>query len=174
VKEQTNVGYVDIENLQPDTLYSFNLSCKGTDEILTRLIQTDYGRPSVPQKITITIISKRLRLSWSSPLLPAGPIHNYRLTIDQNRIIYNLSNDIFSYDTTEDYVYGKEYTFFLEACNKNRQNITVCSNANDGNASISIPQITTAVTPNSSDILSYSICIFISILCFLSVNSIKY
>jgi hypothetical protein len=50
----------------------------------------------------------------------------------------------------------------------------VCSNANDGNASISIPQITTAVTPNSSDILSYSICIFISILCFLSVNSIKY
>ena len=173
MENKTNIGYVNIENLQPDTLYSFNLSCIGTDEIVTRFIQTDYGRPSVPQNITITINFKRLRLSWSSPLLPAGPIHNYRLTIDPNEVIDNLSNDIFSYDTTKDYVYGKEYTFFLQACNKNRRNITVCSDPNDGKASISIQQTTTA-TPNSSDILSYSICIFIFIFCFLSVTSIKY
>ena len=168
----TNIGYVDIENLQPITLYSFTLSCIGTDQIKTRYIQTDYGRPSVPQNITITKNSNRLRISWLPPLTPAGPIHNYRLTINQNRSIDNLPNNIFSYDTTEDYIYDKEYLFIVQACNTDRQNNSVCSNANDGKVSIIIPSTTTIIPsmtttkPNSAGILSYSICTFV----FLSIS----
>jgi hypothetical protein len=169
LESKPNIGHVEIKNLTADTLYSFNLSCVEADKIVTRLFRTDYGRPSVPQNITVVINSKRLRVSWLPSLVPAGPIDKYRLTIVGDKVIDDLSNDTLSYDTTEDYIYGKEYVFMVEACNKNRRNEIPCSNINDGKTSIYIPLTTTTGTPNSSNVLSYSIVVLIFIFYFLSI-----
>lgn len=172
--EKPNIGRVQIDNLQPDTLYSFTLTCEGTEKNITHNIRTDYGRPSAPQNITVILNSKRLRVVWLPPLLPAGPIHNYKLTINQNTVVDNLPNDKLSYDMIEDYVYGMQYTFSLVACNKDRQN-TVCSRPNESQASIFIPTTTTATSePNSSSTLSYSISFLIFIFCFLVSSQMKY
>ncbi|CAF0867197.1 unnamed protein product [Rotaria sordida] len=147
--EKPNIGSADIDDLQPNTLYSFTISCIGTTQIITRYIRTGYGHPSKPHNITIILNSKRLKLSWSPPLLPAGPINNYRLTIDQQPIIDNIPKNQFSYDMTEDYIYGQTHIFFLQACNINRQNHSICSNPNDGNVIFPMP-ITTTLSQEAS------------------------
>ncbi|CAF2178320.1 unnamed protein product [Rotaria magnacalcarata] len=126
-----NIGSATVSDLEPDTLYSFSLTCIGTDGNATRLLRTDYGRPSVPRNITVTLVSKRLRISWLPPAVPNGPIHNYKLTKDRETISDEIPNNESSYDMTKDYVYGETDTFFFSACNINRKNETVCSNPND-------------------------------------------
>ncbi|CAF3379702.1 unnamed protein product [Rotaria socialis] len=127
-----SIGSVSVSDLKPDTLYSFTLTCTGTDDNATRLIRTDYGRPSAPQNITVTLVSERLRISWLAPAVPNGPIHNYKLTKDRETISDKIPNSESSYDMTKDYVYGETDTFFLSACNINGKNDTVCSSPNDG------------------------------------------
>ncbi|CAF0972619.1 unnamed protein product [Rotaria sp. Silwood1] len=142
--DKPNIGAADVDDLQPDTLYSFTLSCVGTDQTMTRYNRTDYGRPSAPQNITVILNSKRLTLFWSPPLKPAGPVNNYRLIIDQSPAIDNIPNSQFSYNMKEDYIYGQKHVFYLLACNINRQNISECSNPNDGETSFIMSMTTTS------------------------------
>ncbi|CAF3181135.1 unnamed protein product [Rotaria sp. Silwood2] len=155
------MGSAFINALQPNTLYSFNLTCVGTDKTVTLNIRTDFGRPLAPQNITVRLNSKRLRIAWSSPFLPAGPISNYKLTIDQQSPIENISNSQLSYDMTEDYVFGQKHEFFLEACNKNRKNDSLCSNPTYGRTIFFMPMpITpaqnTSTSENGSNTLFFS------------------
>ncbi|CAF4374854.1 unnamed protein product, partial [Adineta steineri] len=159
--------------------YSFKLNCTGTDQTETRNIKTDYGRPSPPSDITFTLNSKRLQISWSRPLFPAGPIHNYRLTINTNSPIDNLPHDKLSYDITEDYVDGTEYKIVLDACNVNNKNEAVCSDANEGQAtfimgSTAAPAGETTTKPNSSNIPSYSVAFLLFVFFFLVNNQVTY
>ncbi|CAF4017659.1 unnamed protein product, partial [Rotaria magnacalcarata] len=126
-----NIGSATITHLEADTLYSFTITCIGADGNATRLLRTDYGRPSVPRNITVTLVSKRLRISWLPPAVPKGPIHNYKLTKDRETISDEIPNNESSYDMTKDYVYGKTNTFFFSACNINRKKDTVCSSPNE-------------------------------------------
>ncbi|CAF1036081.1 unnamed protein product [Adineta steineri] len=195
-----NKGYADITNLQPDTLYSFKLQCTGTDQTETRNIKTDYGRPSPPSDITFTLNSKRLQLSWSRPLSPAGPIHKYRLTINTDPTIDNLPHDKLSYDITENYVDGTEYKIVLVACNVNNKNEAVCSDANQGQATFimgstttppagqtttptvpaggtttpTVPAGETTTKPNSSNIPSCSVAFLLFVFFFLVNNQVTY
>ncbi|CAF5062449.1 unnamed protein product, partial [Rotaria sp. Silwood1] len=105
-EDMPNLGYAITDKLQPDTLYSFTLRCVGTNETVTRLIPTDYGTPSVPQNIQVLLASKRLRVSWLPPLVPAGPISNYRLTLNEIHNFVDLPNTQLSYAMTKDYIYG--------------------------------------------------------------------
>ncbi|CAF2825848.1 unnamed protein product [Rotaria sp. Silwood2] len=174
-EETPNISYVLFHNLQPNTLYSFTLTCAGTNETITRYIRTDYGIPSSPKNITVKLNSQRLTLFWSSPIQPAGPIYNYKLTIDAKLTINNIPNNQFSYTITEDFIYGERYLFYLQACNINRQNQSECSNPNDGNATFFMPMTTistqeTSTQENVSCILCSSKFFLILIFCFLLLN----
>ncbi|CAF2824483.1 unnamed protein product [Rotaria sp. Silwood2] len=149
-EETPNISYVLFHNLQPNTLYSFTLTCAGTNETITRYIRTDYGIPSSPKNITVKLNSQRLTLFWSSPIQPAGPIYNYKLTIDAKLTINNIPNNQFSYTITEDFIYGERYLFYLQACNINRQNQSECSNPNDGNATFFMPMTTISTQETST------------------------
>ncbi|CAF1053109.1 unnamed protein product [Adineta steineri] len=198
--DKPNKGYVDITNLQPDTLYSFKLNCTGTDQTETRNIKTDYGRPSPPHDIKFTLNSKRLQISWLRPDVPSGPIHKYRLTINTDPTIDNLPHDKLSYDITEDYVDGTEYKIVLVACNVNNKNIPVCSDANQGQVTFimgstttppagqtttpavpaggtttpTIPAGETTTKSNSSNIPSYSVAFLLFVFFFLVNNQVTY
>ncbi|CAF2978673.1 unnamed protein product [Rotaria sp. Silwood2] len=165
-----NIGFANISDLQSNTLYSYTLSCVGTDQTMTRNFRTDYGRPSAPQNITVKLDSKRLTLFWLPPLKPAGPIHNYKLNIDLQLIIDNIPNNQFSYTMIEDYIYGQKHVFFLQACNIDRQKHSVCSIANDGENSFFMPMTTTSTQENASCILCSSKFFLIFIFCFLLFN----
>ncbi|CAF2825879.1 unnamed protein product [Rotaria sp. Silwood2] len=167
-------GKIEIRNLQQNTLYSFTLSCVGINETITRHIRTDYGFPLVPQNITVKLNSKHLTLFWSLPLIIIGPITNYKLTIDQQPIIDNISNSQFSYTMIEDYIYGHKHVFFLQTCSINRQNIRKCSDPNDGIATFYMPMTTTLAQEtntqkSTSCILSYSKLFLIFIFLFPSI-----
>jgi hypothetical protein len=171
--EKPNKGLVNIENLRSDTLYLFTLSCEGTDETITRNIRTDYGRPSLPENTTVILNLKRLTISWLPPLVPAGPIYSYRLIIDKNPIINDLPNTQFSYEMKEDYVYGTRHTFTVLACNKDRENSTVCSNEDEAEVSFFLQAITTTTT-SSTGILSCSIFFPVLIFSFFLFSQMKY
>ncbi|CAF2203714.1 unnamed protein product [Rotaria magnacalcarata] len=165
-----NIGSATITDLEADTLYSFTITCIGADGNATRLLRTDYGRPSVPRNITVTLVSKRLRISWLPPAVPKGPIHNYKLTKDRETISDEIPNNESSYDMTKDYVYGKTNTFFFSACNINRKKDTVCSSPNEGKVSFFVPASTTlqqtTIHRNASNILCSSRVLAILIFCF--------
>lgn len=156
----SNLGFADVLNLKPNTLYSFTITCVGTVETITRYIRTDYGAPSPPQNMTVTLVSRRLRISWLPPLSFNGPLNNYRLRDANGMIEDNIPTNQFSYDMDKDVVQGQEYTFFLVACNINRLNDSVCSNPNEAQASFllpTVPTISTTTQPgNAAEILSYS------------------
>jgi hypothetical protein len=170
-----SVGSATISDLKPDTLYSFTLTCVGANETVMRDVRTDYGRPSAPQNITVTHVSKRLRISWLPPSEPNGPIHNYKLIKERETISDKIPNSESSYDMTKDYVYGETDTFFLSACNINRKNETPCSNPNDGKVSFFLPSSTTTsqqttTRGNASNILSSSRLLVIFMFCFFLVK----
>ena len=148
--DRLNRGSVDIRNLNPDTSYSFTLSCLGTTQTVTRPIRTDYGRPSGPQNITARLIGQRLRVSWLRPAVPAGPIHSYRFTVDPSPLFTNLSGDALFFDNTEDYVSGTAQTFIIQACNTNKRNVTECSLPNEGRVSFSSSTSPVSVSTPSS------------------------
>ncbi|CAF2178308.1 unnamed protein product [Rotaria magnacalcarata] len=111
-----NIGSATITDLEADTLYSFTITCIGADGNATRLLRTDYGRPSVPRNITVTLVSKRLRISWLPPAVPKGPIHNYKLTKDRETIsdeIPNNESSCFKFDIYETF---KEYPGYRLQC----------------------------------------------------------
>ena len=165
---ESDIGSVTVSSLQPDTLYSFNLTCEGTHEINIREIRIDYGRPSAPQNIAVILNFNRLTVSWSPPLLPAGPINNYRLNIPNQETMDDIPNTQFSYDMKVDYTYGEHYTFFVQACNKNRRNDIICSNPNEGEISfIETTTLGTTTRCNSSEILSCSKLLSIFVFSFL-------
>ena len=164
-------GSVDVKPLQSDTMYSFTLQCDGVTNPETRFIRTDYGRPPPPSDIAANLNGKNVRISWSSPLTPAGPIDTYRLQIGTQQPIDNLPNDKFFYDTTEEYIDGETKVFFVSACRRNLQKESVCSNANEGQVTFFLPATTTArPTPPSSNapnILSHS---FLVLSCLLAMS----
>ncbi|CAF3526925.1 unnamed protein product [Rotaria socialis] len=171
-----NIGSVSVSDLKPDTLYSFTLTCTGTDDNAARLIRTDYGRPSAPQNITVTLVSERLRISWLPPAVPNGPIHNYKLIRDRETISSKIPNSESSYDMTKYYVDRETDTFFLSACNINEKHDTVCSSPNDGEVSFFLPAATTTTSQqtttleNASNIFFSSMVLTILIFCFFSIH----
>lgn len=131
---------MNFTNLQPVTPYTFVLTCSDAADCVQRTIQTDVGAPSVPQSIRATLgENQRIKLSWSQPAKPAGPIDRYRVFIDRDPTPVELRNDQVSYEISDAYVYGDRHQFFLSACNINRENTVVCSSANEGKVEFYLP-----------------------------------
>ena len=94
--DKPKLGYVKIDLLQPNTLYSFTATCKDTAATVSKTIEvkTDYGRPSAPQDIKVSLDSKHLKISWTPPQVPAGIINNYRLMVDNNIVSDTIENTL--------------------------------------------------------------------------------
>jgi hypothetical protein len=90
-------------------------------------IRTDVSRPSPPRDITLTLNGQRLRLKWSRPTVPEGPIDEYRVTVNGIPVNSTIKNTEFSYQMNEDYVSGRTYTMTVSACNKDTQTRLLCS-----------------------------------------------
>ena len=116
-------------------MYSFDLNCSEVTYIKTYTIRTDVSRPSPPNQIHITLIKQRLRLTWTPPKLPNGPIDTYRIAVDgQDKKPY-LANTELLYDFNEDYIFGVTHTMSVRACNVDSQQRVLCSNAADAESS---------------------------------------
>ncbi|UJR14637.1 hypothetical protein I4U23_001630 [Adineta vaga] len=127
----TSKGFVVINNLETYTMYSFDLNCSQVNEIKTYTRRTDVSRPSSPGNIQIALHKQRLRLTWTPPNFPHGPIDNYRITIDGIEKLPYLSNTAISYEIGKNYVFGINHTMGVRACNNDSQQRILCSDAKD-------------------------------------------
>lgn len=120
-------GYVAIKNLQPYTLYSFDINCSKVVDIKTYTVRTDVFRPSPPRNLELTLDSQRLLLKWKPPAFPQGPIDRYQVTVDELNVEASLKNTDLSYKMSIDHVQGTNHTFSVSACNVDIQTRSLCS-----------------------------------------------
>lgn len=146
----TTKGFVTIKNLQPYTLYSFDINCSEVMSIKSYAIRTDVFRPSSPRNIELILNNKRLQLKWMPPSLPQGPIDEYRVTVDKIEMKPALKNTVLSYTMNKDYISGITHTMSVSACNIDTQNRTLCSNPKDAEVSYFQKKIDTTVPTQSA------------------------
>ncbi len=79
--EKQESGSTTIDKLEPNTLYSFTITCEGIKGLasIERKAETDNGKPSPPSNVTISLFGKHLQATWSPPSDPAGKIANYNI-----------------------------------------------------------------------------------------------
>ena len=163
-------GNVKVEQLQADTVYSFELTCIGADKPATLVLKTDFGRPSAPERISCDLDTKHVHLTGRRPSIPAGPIQNYRLTLNRTTITESIPGDATTYIVTNNYVWGTEYNLVLTACNTNRKNESICSDPSLGSLTFYM-EATTTPTPKPSPANRLSCFItYPMILLFISLN----
>ncbi|CAF1533680.1 unnamed protein product [Adineta ricciae] len=163
-------GNVKVEQLQADTIYSFELTCVGADESVKLVLKTDFGRPSAPERISCDLNANHVHLSWHRPSTPAGPIHNYRLTLNRTTITESIPGDATTYTMTNDYVLGTEYNLVLTACNTNRKNESICSDPNLGSLTFYMEATTTSTPKPSPANRLFCFITYPVILLFISLN----
>ena len=170
--EKADKGSIQISNLQPNTTYTFTLSCK-TDATpaatvnVAAKVTTDYARPSAPQNITASLDAKKLKVTWSPPSIVTAPVTHYRVTIDT--VTKDVLNET-SYQVSEDYKYDIKHTIIVTACYVNKQKQAICSPRAESQTSFvelaptttitettTTTTTTTPVTPKSTGVHSYSI-----------------
>ncbi|CAF1260286.1 unnamed protein product, partial [Rotaria sordida] len=127
----TTKGSVHIKNLQPYTLYLFDINCSEVMATKTYATRTDVYRPSSPLNIELTLNGQRLRLKWKPPAFPQGPIDEYQVIVDGVQVKPPMKNTELSYEMNKDYVAGITHTISVKACNIDTQNRTLCSDPKD-------------------------------------------
>jgi len=162
-------GYVEIASLQPYKLYSFTLNCSGFNNTAEHQAKTKVSQPSPPHNITFLLNSARLQISWLPPLEPAGPIDEYRLTIDGKNISSGLPNNQLSYEMLDDYVFGTTHTFTVSACNEDKEDSAIwCSKPDDAKETFKEDD-TTTTPPKATASFTFSAYLFLIIfICLLS------
>ncbi|CAF1562713.1 unnamed protein product [Adineta ricciae] len=164
-------GSVKVEQLRADTVYSFELICIGADKSAMLVLKTDFGRPSAPEQISCNLAGNHARLAWQRPSTPAGPIHNYRLTLNRTTITESIPGDATTYTMANDYVWGTEYNLVLTACNTNRKNESICSDPSLSSLTFYMEATTTTSKPKPSPANRLSCFItYPIILLFISLN----
>lgn len=126
------MGSVVVSPLQPDTWYSFTLNCIGTNETITRFIQTDIERSRGITNFTGTLIAQRISLQWVVPAENLRRTNHYKLHQWKTLIKNNIPPTQLSYNFTEEYDYGEVFIFFLTICFNNRHNETYCPDIEKG------------------------------------------
>ncbi|CAF1168841.1 unnamed protein product [Rotaria sordida] len=151
----TTKGSVHIKNLQPYTLYLFDINCSEVMATKTYATRTDVYRPSSPLNIELTLNGQRLRLKWKPPAFPQGPIDEYQVIVDGVQVKPPMKNTELSYEMNKDYVAGITHTISVKACNIDTQNRTLCSDPKD--TEISYFRNKTSTSSNIAPMQSISI-----------------
>ncbi|CAF3567904.1 unnamed protein product [Rotaria sordida] len=173
-----NLGFVEISNLEPSTPYMSVLNCKvDTDtDRKTFNFTTDYGRPSAPQNVIPSLVSQRVKITWSPPAIHEASFTNYRIFIDNEPTPISINKTINSYEVDKDYDNGTTHISSIQACYLNNQLRLICSKPENITVKVIILTSTTstttttttttttpATTPKSTGVHSYSISVLMII-----------
>jgi hypothetical protein len=166
--EKDKSGSAKVNNLQPDTHYQFSVICKGNiaNTGYNLNIKTDYGAPSPPQNMVVTLVEKHLQITWLPPAKPAGPINNYEIKIDNETAKNDIPRNETSYQIPKEYVLGTKHKISLRACNNDTRSRFVCSDPIEKEGiydPITPTPVPTTTTAKSKGVHYYSISISIII-----------